>query len=165
MGLDMYLSASRYVGNWEHSSENEKKTFSEIMKSLGMNNTSCPASPSLTVEISVAYWRKANAIHNWFVVNCQDGEDNCQKYYVGRDQLQELVDTCKTVLKYRDSGDEAEIIEENLPPQAGFFFGSTEINDCYWQDLQDTVEQIESILFNPELNNSESVEFYYQSSW
>ena len=26
----------------------------------------------------VAYWRKFNALHNWFVQNCQDGVDECQ---------------------------------------------------------------------------------------
>ena len=36
------------------------------------------------VSIQVGYWRKVNAIHNWFIENLTDGEDNCQPIYVPR---------------------------------------------------------------------------------
>ena len=32
--------------------------------------------------VEVAYWRKANAIHGWFVYNIQDGVDDQNEYYV-----------------------------------------------------------------------------------
>ena len=46
-------------------------------------------------EHEVMYWRKANAIHKWFVDNVQGGEDDCREYPVSNDQLIELRDTCK----------------------------------------------------------------------
>lgn len=50
------------------------------------------------VREQVIYWRKSNQVHNWFVVNAQDGEDNCQPHSVSREQLEELRDLCRAVL-------------------------------------------------------------------
>ena len=44
-----------------------------------------------------------------------------------------------------------------LPTQSGFFFGSTEIDDYYYQDLEETIRIINSL--NP------NGDYYYQSSW
>ena len=114
----------------------------------------CEGSPSLNVEVTAAYWRKANAIHGWFVDNVQNGEDNCSRYYVSRDNMSELVTLCKKVIK---TGDASE-----LPPQAGFFFGSTAIGDDYFDDLKNTVKQLTAVLNDKRF---ESCEFYYQASW
>jgi hypothetical protein len=51
---------------------------------------------------------------------------------------------------------------EQLPPADGFFFGSTQVGDWYWQDLENTVNMIDSILVDfPE----DKWEFEYHSSW
>src|ERR1017187_4553583 len=47
----------------------------------------------------VAYWRKANAIHGWFVNNVQNGIDQCQESVVTREQLNELLSVCYEVIK------------------------------------------------------------------
>ena len=48
-----------------------------------------------------------------------------------------------------------------LPPATGFFFGSTEIDDWYWQDLNETVDKL-----NDALDNSvDDAMFEYQASW
>jgi hypothetical protein len=44
------------------------------------------------------YWRKANAIHNWFVQNVQNGVDDCDIYLVTREQLEQLKEACEMVL-------------------------------------------------------------------
>ena len=100
------------------------------------------------------YWRKANAIHKWFVEKCQGGVDECQQTVVTRAQLEELVDLCKQVLANND------LAEQLLPTQSGFFFGSTDYNLWYFEDLKRTVEEVETILLN--VNNKK---FIYQSSW
>ena len=80
MGLSMYLSKSTYV---------EKVTMN--------NKTKKDIKPERVSEIieDVMYWRKANHIHTWFVENCQDGEDNCERAHVSRDQLDELATLCE----------------------------------------------------------------------
>jgi len=52
--------------------------------------------------------------------------------------------------------------ERVLPTSAGFFFGSQEYDEWYWEDLQETADNLEELL-----NNKEALkdDFYYQSSW
>lgn len=154
MGLDMYLTASKYVGRWEHGKETERKAYDAIVKAAGLGGFVCEGSPSLRVEPTVAYWRKANAIHKWFVDNVQDGVDNCSRYYTDRDDLRQLVSLCEKVLETRNASE--------LPPTAGFFFGSTEIGDDYYYDVRNTVAQLNAVLNDERFKGCE---FYYQSSW
>ena len=147
MGLDMYLTAKVYLSQYNE----ETKEISEKIASM-MQTALVPKE----VSFEAAYWRKANAIHKWFVDNVQNGEDECKEYYVSRKDLQALIDTCKAVLKDNTLADSL------LPPQAGFFFGSTDIDEYYRKDLEDTVESLEKIMVyfdNPKWD------FYYQSSW
>lgn len=155
MGLDMYLQAERYLSGWEHSKSEERALFKKVLKASGL-----PASvvtngaPSGTISFNVAYWRKANAIHSWFVKNIQGGKDECRESYVGREKLQKLLDDTKAALA---AGDKAKDI---LPTQPGFFFGSTEYNEWYVQDLSSTIRQLEKALALPN-----AWEFSYRASW
>lgn len=38
-----------------------------------------------SIAEDVGYWRKANAIHAWFVKNVQGGVDNCQSHEVSKE--------------------------------------------------------------------------------
>jgi len=103
----------------------------------------------------VAYWRKANAIHGWFVREAQNGVDECQHSLVHREQLQELIDTCSKVLL------DHSLAEELLPPERGCFFGTYEYDDWYFTDLENTVTELTAVL----ADKGEDYEFYYNSSW
>jgi hypothetical protein len=110
-------------------------------------------------------WRKANAIHEWFVQNVQDGEDNCREYYVSREQLEELLAKLGELLSIKNgthNGDPDITIEDILPTQSGFFFGSTDYDEYYWDEVERTYEAINKILNNHKLDN---FDFAYQSSW
>lgn len=104
------------------------------------------------------YWRKANQIHDWFVQNVQDGEDNCRPYYVNRDKLKELLDICEQVLDARTE----ETSKELLPVASGFFFGSSEYDEYYYEAIEETAEGLTKLLLNPAF---EGMDFYYQASW
>jgi hypothetical protein len=155
MGLDMYLSATKYVGDWDHNNAEERAKYRAVLAPLGLEGVRCDGSPSCTVSVNVAYWRKANQIHAWFVANVQEGKDDCQDCDVSREELAELVALCKVVLADHERTDE-------LPPAEGFFFGSTEIDQYYFDDLESTVKQLESVLANKQL---EGMNFFYRSSW
>lgn len=155
MGLDMYLSANKYVGDWNHSDSKERARYKVILHALEIEGVRCEGAPALTVQVNVAYWRKANQIHAWFVENVQEGKDECQECDVSREQLAELVALCKAVLADHERADE-------LPPAKGFFFGSTEIDEDYFNDLDDTVKQLEAVLANEQLAK---MDFSYRSSW
>lgn len=141
MGLDMYLYAKKFY--WHNEPQpviaGKPDTFQVTY-----------------VTVEAAYWRKANQVHAWFVEHVQGGTDNCETYFVSRDDLRKLVDTCKVILADRDKADEL------LPTQSGFFFGSQDYDDWYFKDLEDTISQIERALNElPE----EQWEFEYRSSW
>jgi hypothetical protein len=103
------------------------------------------------------YWRKANAIHNWFVENVQGGEDDCGTYDVSKEQLQELVAACKEEIKNEGK-------TENLTPVSGFFFGGTDKDEWYFDTLKETVKVLEEDLAQQE--KYEQYDYYeYHSSW
>lgn len=167
MGLDMYLEAEVYVDGWNHAPAEERERFSRIAAEVGLSPYVAQRSPSLKVSVHVAYWRKANAIHKWFVDNVQGGVDECQRSYVTKEQLADLVSLCKEVLNQVETlaGEvvaQPGIAEKMLPTKDGFFFGNTEYNEYYLDNLRDTIKQIEPLL-DPSV--SDRVTFYYRASW
>lgn len=160
MGLDMYLSRRFYVGT-----VSDKKLSDALLQALGTKNPEYYSSKGIiTVSLPEGYWRKANAIHNWFVETLADGEDNCQEIYVSREDLQSLHNICKQVLAKRNDPDGEQFAMETLPPKDGFFFGSTEIDDWYYSGLEHTVKICEHAL-DPENNITEDDTFIYRASW
>jgi hypothetical protein len=153
MGLDMYLTAEKYVSGYDFS--DDKEIYTSVVNAIGAETFADKNSPSAEVKIKAGYWRKANAIHNWFVNTCQDGIDECQTSYVTRQQLEELKEICKEVLLDKDKASSL------LPTSSGFFFGGTDYDDWYFNTLKDTVEMITNLLKNV----PEDWEFYYRSSW
>ena len=122
-----------------------------------------------TIFISLGSWRKANHIHNWFVDNIQDGIDNCGVYEVSKEQLEKLLDTCKEVLINSNLiGQEGhKYIKEpsmarRLLPTTSFFFGSTEYDDWYLENIKLTIEIVEEVL---KTTDFEKEIVMYSSSW
>lgn len=159
MGLDQYLYRETYVKRWSHV--NEDKLFTVNVSKGGQPYKYFNPEKVAYVKEEVMYWRKANQIHKWFVDNVQKGVDDCETYYVHYNQLKELVEICETVLADRDKASEL------LPAQSGFFFGSTEYNEDYFWDLEQTVEKLKPLIEEAEQAESERVWFdlYYRSSW
>jgi hypothetical protein len=151
MGLDMYLNKRIYIGaNYEHRNVNGL-----IKLTKGEENTPIDVDfKKVTYIIEQAgYWRKANHIHQWLVENVQDGEDDCKEYFVEEAKLQELLDICKKIKE------DHELAAELLPCQAGFFFGGTEYDEYYFQNIDYTITILEEAL------KDKSADYYYESSW
>ena len=149
----------------------------------------------------VGYWRKANAIHGWFVRELANGVDECQEIVVPKIKMMELQALCLTALIKRsqdptpleetespkssksvpvdgqEMGEwlmeqmkmettlallekEFEDTSDPLRPVAGFFFGGTEKDQYYYQDLMETAEIIRAAL-----EEYPDGEFIYQASW
>lgn len=157
MGLDMYLFAKKYITGiteWDDEARKFKTNpLADSVKELVNIKDACESADcGLTIQFPVAYWRKANHIHGWFVDNVQAGEDNCEEYYVSRRGLTDLRDACQQAINTQDP--------DILPRVAGFFFGSDEIDEYYWDQLKDTIKQINKVLSLPD-----DIGLYYQSSW
>lgn len=186
MGLDMYLYRRIYVGN----KYRKPKQQIRVVVPKGQKDAILPIKNIETAKISsitedAGYWRKANAIHKWFVENVQDGEDDCKEYYVEQEKLEQLLELCNKVLgasklvvgkinngyTINKKGEreyttiEGKIIEdpsvakELLPTTEGFFFGSTDYDEYYLKDIEETKKILEEAL------KQKDGEFYYQSSW
>lgn len=137
------------------------------------------------------YWRKANAIHNFFVENVQDGEDDCGTYYVSKLVIEDLAERCDLVLQLLDKSPKKEVeyfcgyqrnengemvemfdtmnvydvgneIQNLLPTQDGFFFGSTEYSEHYRNTILETKELCDQLLITMDWDNEELT---YASSW
>ena len=154
MGLDMYLNKRVYVGaNFEHN----KVTGTIDLKREG-KKIKIDFKKVTEITEQVAYWRKANCVHKWFVDNVQDGNDDCGDYYVDPEKLEELLALCQKIKKDVKKG------QELLPTQAGFFFGDTEYNENYMQDIDDTIKQLKAAL-KKDKDGFYGGDFYYHSSW
>ena len=151
MGLDMFLVAKRYTSPYDPADA----ALTELAKAINFGDGTMDVRE---VVFEAMYWRKANAIHRWFVDNVQNGVDNCAEYYVDTDQMRELRDLCKKVLEDPESA------MELLPPKSGFFFGSTVIDEFFIDDLTSTVQRFDYLLDLPEVKDHK-ISFYYHSSW
>ena len=180
MGLDMYLTKKHYVKNWGHNPNKHKI----IVKLNGEEREDInPEKISYIVE-DVAYWWKFNALHTWFVDECAEGEDDCKEIYVSSDKLFELLNILKEVKKIINKAKKKKVsiktgwnnddnayeeiemydcddeLEQIFPTRGGFFFGSTEYDEQYKQNVEKTIEMLEN-----ELIYEGSGEYYYKSSW
>lgn len=165
--VDFYANFYKYqYSEWDTE---KKYGFARIMKQIG-------------------YWRKANEIHNWFVNNVQDGVDDCDYHEeVTKEVLEELLVTCQKVLNscelvegkinngYRfENGERVPIMEDGkyvedpsvamelLPMTSGFFFGGTDYDEYYVDDIKETIDIVTRAL---ETTDFKKEMIYYVSSW
>lgn len=160
MGLDSYLRKEQYICTYDFECKEycpPKKAniklefeYEDGHKKTIQDTVDICDTGGLFIEIPFAYWRKANAIHKWFV-DLSGEEDKCQKIYISGKKLLELVDICKQVLADPYKADDL------LPTQDGFFFGSTEYDKWYFKDLENTIKQLENV--------EADAEYIYQASW
>ncbi len=165
MGLDMYLYRKTYVKNYDYMGPEELHQITVKLNKKKHPYIDLKKVSEITEQ--VGYWRKNNAIHRWFVNNCQEGVDDCKEYSVTDEQLAELLDTCKQI---QEDHTKASL----LPPQTGFFFGGTEIDDWYFRGIENTIAILEPLvkLHNQMTEDQEKGQhavdnpyYYYQSSW
>jgi hypothetical protein len=150
MGLDMYLIKKTYVKNWAHKEDKHR-----VVVTLN-DQTRLDIKPERVtyVDEEVMYWRKVNAVHAWFVENVQDGIDECQESRVTIEQLDELATICEKVIRDKNP--------ELLPASSGFFFGSTDYDEYYYQEVEETAKVLREEIRN---NQEEYPEYFYQASW
>ena len=138
----MYLSAKRYLFSFnEHDKALADKIDAEVgASSLGHTNE---------IRKEAFYWRKAWAIHHWFVMNAQNGEDDCKEYWVERYKLQELLDTLKKV------EENPSLAEDILPLQSD----DDEGKEWELDQIRRTIPALDKLINDESLK--EKWDFYY----
>jgi len=83
-----------------------------------------------------AYFRKVNFIFAFF------SEKMVDEYFsfVEKSDVEELISRCEKVLADHSKA------QELLPTQSGFFFGSTDYDEWYFNDVKDCLEQMKKFL-------------------
>ncbi|HEY7348116.1 MAG TPA: hypothetical protein VH599_07320 [Ktedonobacterales bacterium] len=170
------------VENWEHTPPKDRHTITVTRGGKPVPETDIDSEKITYLIEDAGYWRKANAIHRWFVVNVQRDNDDCKQYCVSEEQIQALLDIVNKVLgaselvegeivnghSFKDGNGTPirqpgklikgpTVAKELLPTSDGFFFGSTNYDQFYIEDLQLTKEILEKALQKPG--------DYYSSSW
>lgn len=184
----MHATRRLYVKQWEYDGPDERYTVKiayggKPVKGIQSKRISA-------VEEEVMCWRKVNHIHAWFVDNVQEGEDDCRSYHVEWDKLRELVALCEKVIggselvdgmvfkgtrwepgmteakELRDPGKvikDPTVAKKLLPTREGFFFGSTEYDQYYLDDVYKTKAWAKRML--KDLEDGVPGYIHYESSW
>ena len=105
-------------------------------------------------QTKVAYWRKFNALHGWFVNKIQDGVDNCEAHPLKRADLVCLLNTLHTVSDTHD--------QNLMPPRGGCFSGNTIDEDIYFDNVERSIPVVQDLIFNTDWQNAK---LYYRSCW
>jgi len=159
----MYLEQHHYYGGEFRDQDYHKEGHTLELGGKFVKDEGIKTSKVNSIVTKVAYWRKANQIHEWFVENIQDGNDNCQPHHLNESYLTDLLALCKEV-KTHIAKKEFDQIEEKLPSREGFFFGPTEVHDeWYAENIDNTIEQLSAIADSD--GKISSGDYYYQSSW
>ena len=134
MGLDMFLFRQKKFREGDDAyNELVKETSEEVM-----------------------YWRKANQIRSWIVNNTIYEDDwNCERVELTKETLEKLKADCETVM------DDPSKARKIFPTSAKFFFGSTDYDEWYFNELETTAKEIEIILKETDFEN----EIIYYTEW
>ena len=119
MGLDMYLFKHKKF-------RDNDKEFNEL---------------AIKNEEEILYWRKANMIRSWFVNHTALKEDDDWVHIpISRATLELLKQDLEDTLN------DYKLATVLFPTSSGFFFGSTDYDEYYWEKLKYTFEKVTEIL-------------------
>lgn len=123
----------------------------------------------------VARLVKTNQIFNWFIENVMDEKIDNGYYEVGREQIECLLNKCKRIIdslvlvgKNQYNDDEYTVDErvakELLPlmEKRGHFFGPTEYNNLYANQIVEAANILENILTTTDF---EQQTIYFNATW
>lgn len=99
-----------------------------------------------------AYFRKVNFVYEYFSPKLVD--ECC---FVTKADLQDLIDKCERVLADKDEETSAKL----LPTRSGFFFGSTDYDEWYYECVKDCKKQMKKLLRS--YNEDTDIIFVYMS--
>ena len=100
----------------------------------------------------VAYFRKVNFLLPYFGY-----EENCSEIVIDKCEVEELIDDCKRVLGAKDTDEAESVADELLPTEAGFFFGNTDYDEWYFNDVREVADKFTEILDTFDFDENELV--------
>lgn len=152
MGLDQYLSVRKYISRNEDLFDRAVSAsgIAELVEQDGYTG--------IFIEVPALYWRKFNALHNHIVEVWGNGRDECQPIEIPVDGLRTIRDKMQIILENKD------MAEEILPTKDGFFFGPIEYDDWYFENVENTRDELTQFLEKVD-KLEDDVYPVYQASW
>lgn len=95
---------------------------------------------TLKTSKSEKYFRKVNFLIPFVESKIGCELENCKVVKLTKADLEELVGRCKDVLADHSKA------EELLPTRDGFFFGGTEYDEWYFNDVQEVHDDVSDLL-------------------
>lgn len=151
MGLDMHLYKRLYTQNWNHTPRERRHRITIERGDYGVSGFD---NPTYVIQ-EHHYWRKFNALHGYIVDTFANGVDKCQEIRLSKSDIEQILDTLTECYKTKDSS--------LLKPKEGFLFGSTEVDEYYWDCIADSIDSLRILL--REIENDSNIDCYYQASW
>ena len=132
--------------DYEKLSEDEKK---KIQKEVSDWYDKRPEMAAHGIS-DIGYFRKVNFLMTFF-----NYEGNCEFKEIAKYELEDLVERCNAVLTASNRKEKA---EDLLPTQSGFFYGSTEYDEYYYEDVKEVRDWASGVL--NDLKDEEMVLMY-----
>lgn len=158
MGLDQYFEARKsvYKTKWdkEHTVLSYPAELKKFEDYIYVRNFMCAET-----YYDIGYFRKVNSVHSWIINNCANGEDHCQRVFMSDEKIHELRDALNTVLADRTKA------AELLPTQSGFFFGGTEYDEWYFEDLKEAKVFFDMLCDFIDSEEGKDYDICYHASW
>lgn len=142
----------KYIVNYYRDFFTEKNAYREMIGEC----------KRYTIFEHLARIVKANQIFEWFIKNVMNGEINKEYYDISKEQLTELLYTCKQVVSEG-------VVKENeakemlpLMENTGYFFGTSEYNNIYAIQVTDMIKILENVLSTTDF---EKEAVYFNATW
>ena len=100
----------------------------------------------------VAYFRKVNFLLPYF-----NYEENCSEIVIDKYEVEELIEDCERVLAAKDTDEAESVANELLPTEEGFFFGNTDYDEWYFNDVREVADKFTEILDTFDFDENELV--------
>ena len=166
MGLDMHLYERTYCPSVYVGRKKDKQTnFTTKVWDYQENSKKVKFKDVAYITCRKAYWRKANAIHQFFLDKCRGNLDesdcNGRDLYVEKSDLKELKQICEELIKLKGKAF-VKRAKELLPTADGFFWGLTEYNQYYKQNLKRTIKVLNGLNLE---DGDWTVDYIYNADW
>ena len=164
MGLDMYFYARKTTyksfSKWDTPESTKEVNYPEDLKTFSdyIYDRNFKSVQTETIY-QIGYFRKFNALHSYIVKTFADGIDNCQDIILYKEDVEQIKKVLDDILNAHQRVEKA---KEILPTQSGFFFGGTDYDEFYFEDVKVAADLMQNLLDNFDF---EKYQLIYEASW
>ena len=160
-----------------------KEFYPEDLQKIGLKHIKDNFLSKQT-RYQIGYWRKFNALQTFFQKRVESDYELCHGIYVHEDTIKDLISRFNKILKdikTCETGEiqycngwangektyatakvyKSEVAKDLLPPGAGFFYGSQEIDEWYVEDIKYSLKLFKKALELMKLG----YDIIYEASW